>query len=159
MRAAAYETIAKPLQGPPRVHPETGRKGLFVNPTFTMHVKDVPETQSDTLFRPASRAHDHSVVRRAAPPEAGNARLLGQPRRCTSGSMTTKVNAGPYIGSRCAVTSPLVRQKSSGRQAHPSRRTTRSLDVIGTGRPPMQTRGVACALLLGGYGATCRRRS
>jgi len=34
-----------------RVHPETGRKGLFVNPKFTIRVKDMPETQSDALLR------------------------------------------------------------------------------------------------------------
>ncbi len=29
-----------------RVHPETGRKNLFVNPKFTVSVKDLPEAQS-----------------------------------------------------------------------------------------------------------------
>lgn len=34
-----------------RVHPETGRKNLFVNPKFTMRVNDLPERQSDGLLR------------------------------------------------------------------------------------------------------------
>ena len=34
-----------------RVHPETGRKNLFVNPKFTVRVKDLPEGQSAGLLR------------------------------------------------------------------------------------------------------------
>lgn len=34
-----------------RVHPETGRKNLFVNPKFTVRVGDLPERQSDGLLR------------------------------------------------------------------------------------------------------------
>jgi taurine dioxygenase len=34
-----------------RVHPETGRKNLFVNPKFTLRVKDMPESQGDGLLR------------------------------------------------------------------------------------------------------------
>jgi taurine dioxygenase len=34
-----------------RVHPETGRKNLFVNPKFTVRVVDMPEAQSDGLLR------------------------------------------------------------------------------------------------------------
>ena len=34
-----------------RVHPETGRKNLFVNPNFTVRVADMPEAQSDGLLR------------------------------------------------------------------------------------------------------------
>jgi alpha-ketoglutarate-dependent taurine dioxygenase len=34
-----------------RVHPETGRKNLFVNPKFTIRVTDMPEAQSDGLLR------------------------------------------------------------------------------------------------------------
>jgi alpha-ketoglutarate-dependent taurine dioxygenase len=34
-----------------RVHPETGRKNLFVNPKFTVRVKDMPEGQSNGLLR------------------------------------------------------------------------------------------------------------
>jgi alpha-ketoglutarate-dependent taurine dioxygenase len=34
-----------------RVHPETGRKNLFVNPMFTVRVKDLPEGQSAGLLR------------------------------------------------------------------------------------------------------------
>lgn len=34
-----------------RVHPETGRKNLFVNPKFTMRIKDLPEGQSAGLLR------------------------------------------------------------------------------------------------------------
>jgi taurine dioxygenase len=34
-----------------RVHPETGRKNLFVNPKFTVRVNGLPEGQSDGLLR------------------------------------------------------------------------------------------------------------
>ena len=34
-----------------RVHPETGRRNLFVNPKFTVRVNDLPERQSDGLLR------------------------------------------------------------------------------------------------------------
>ena len=34
-----------------RVHPETGRKNLYVNPKFTVRITEVPEKQSDGLLR------------------------------------------------------------------------------------------------------------
>jgi len=34
-----------------RVHPETGRKNLFVNPGFTVALKDMPPDQSEDLLR------------------------------------------------------------------------------------------------------------
>jgi taurine dioxygenase len=34
-----------------RVHPETGRRNLFVNPKFTVRITDMPERQSDGLLR------------------------------------------------------------------------------------------------------------
>ena len=34
-----------------RLHPETGRKNLFVNPKFTVRITDMPERQSDGLLR------------------------------------------------------------------------------------------------------------
>jgi alpha-ketoglutarate-dependent taurine dioxygenase len=34
-----------------RVHPETGRKNLFVNPKFTLRIADMPERQSKGLLR------------------------------------------------------------------------------------------------------------
>ena len=63
-----------------RVHPETGRKNLFVNPKFTVAGRRTcPRRQSDGLLR---LLYDHMTdpaVRRALPLEAGHARLLGQP--------------------------------------------------------------------------------
>jgi taurine dioxygenase len=34
-----------------RIHPETGRKNLFVNPKFTVRITDMPEAQSNGLLR------------------------------------------------------------------------------------------------------------
>jgi taurine dioxygenase len=34
-----------------RVHPETGRKNLFVNPKFTLRIVDMPEAQSDGILK------------------------------------------------------------------------------------------------------------
>ena len=34
-----------------RIHPETGRKNLFVNPKFTFRMKDMPENQGNGLLR------------------------------------------------------------------------------------------------------------
>ena len=34
-----------------RVHPETGRKNLFVNPNFTFRMKDMPESQGNGILR------------------------------------------------------------------------------------------------------------
>jgi taurine dioxygenase len=34
-----------------RVHPETERKNLFVNPKFTIRIQDMPEAQSDGVLR------------------------------------------------------------------------------------------------------------
>jgi taurine dioxygenase len=39
-----------------RVHPETGRKNLFVNPGFTRRLRDVPGAQGSRLLR---LLHDH----------------------------------------------------------------------------------------------------
>lgn len=33
-----------------RVHPETGERGLFVNPTFTSHIEEVPAAESDAVL-------------------------------------------------------------------------------------------------------------
>ena len=63
-----------------RVHPETGRKNLFVNPKFTVRITDMSEKQSGGLLR---LLYDHMaspqfVVRYHWRP--GHARLLGQPQ-------------------------------------------------------------------------------
>ncbi len=49
-----------------RTHPETGRKGLFVNPGFTSHINELTRAESDTLldFLYAHSVRPEYVVRR-----------------------------------------------------------------------------------------------
>jgi alpha-ketoglutarate-dependent taurine dioxygenase len=42
-----------------RVHPESGRRGLFVNPTFTTRIVGVSKAESDAILR---LLYDHSVA-------------------------------------------------------------------------------------------------
>ena len=88
-----------------RVHPETGRKNLFVNPKFTFRMKDMPDSQGDGLLR---LLYDHMAspqIHRALPLEAEHAWPSGTTAPpCTSGSSTTRASAGSCTASRCAVT-------------------------------------------------------
>ncbi|MEU7476381.1 TauD/TfdA family dioxygenase [Lentzea sp. NPDC042327] len=66
-RVRSLDPVTHPVV---RVHPETGRRSLFVNPGFTTHLKDVSEAESrallDLFFAVIGR-QEYSVRHRWAP--------------------------------------------------------------------------------------------
>ncbi len=66
-RVRSLDPVTHPVV---RIHPETGRRSLFVNPGFTTHIKDVTETESrallDIFFAVIGRP-EHSVRHRWSP--------------------------------------------------------------------------------------------
>ncbi|MCR3750332.1 TauD/TfdA dioxygenase family protein [Lentzea californiensis] len=66
-RVRSLDPVTHPVV---RVHPETGRRSLFVNPGFTTHVKNVSEIESrallDLLFAAIGR-QEYSIRHRWAP--------------------------------------------------------------------------------------------
>lgn len=66
-RVRSLDPVAHPVV---RVHPETGRRSLFVNPGFTTHLQDVSEIESRALldvFFAAIGRPEHSVRHRWQP--------------------------------------------------------------------------------------------
>jgi taurine dioxygenase len=68
-------TDLPPVQHPVvRVHPETGRKGLFVNPGFTSHVVGVSDAESrgilDLLYAHLTKP-EHTIRHRWSPGDVG----------------------------------------------------------------------------------------
>ena len=45
--AKNYPPVSHPVI---RTHPVTGRKGVFVNPFFTVHIDDIPKSESQALL-------------------------------------------------------------------------------------------------------------
>jgi alpha-ketoglutarate-dependent taurine dioxygenase len=66
-RVRSLDPVVHPVV---RVHPESGRRGLFVNPGFTTHIKDVTEIESRALldvFFAAIGRPEHTVRHRWRP--------------------------------------------------------------------------------------------
>ena len=71
----ATVTEIPPVEHPVvRIHPETGRKGLFVNPGFTSHVVGVSDAESrgilDLLYAHLTKP-EHTIRHRWAPGDVG----------------------------------------------------------------------------------------
>ena len=71
----AVVTSLPPVEHPVvRVHPETGRKGLFVNPVFTSHIAGVSDAESrgilDLLYAHLTKP-EHTIRHRWSPGDVG----------------------------------------------------------------------------------------
>ena len=89
-----------------RVHPETGRRGIFVNPGFTSHIVGVSEAESrailDLLYAHLTKP-EHIVRHRW---RAGRRGDVGQPQhRPLRQPRLRHRTAGSCTGSPCAATS------------------------------------------------------
>ena len=89
-----------------RVHPETGRKGLFVNPGFTSHIVGVSDAESrgilDLLYAHISRSPSTSCGI-AGTPVTWRCGTTGPPP--TTPTVTTATSAGSCTASPCGATS------------------------------------------------------
>ena len=88
-----------------RVHPESGERVLYVNPSFTTEIVDLSPTREPPRARPA--------VRRAGPPRVHGALQVGARRRSPSGTTAPRCTSRRATSTTSPATASCTASRSS----------------------------------------------